>query len=106
MATFALDASVALSLCFPNDPAENTSYSRAVLRRLEEIDAIVPEIWPFEIANGIFVSSSRRKRITEPDIRDYIDLLESLPIRVERSEWLDNYGCGCKTTRSLTVATS
>jgi len=90
MAAFVLDASVAMSWCFPGDPTENTPYSRAILEHTEEADAVVPEIWPFEIANGIFVAYSKRKRISEPDIYEYIQLLESLPIRVLRGEWLRN----------------
>src|SRR5580704_4667299 len=92
MAEFVLDASVAISWCFPNDPTENTPYSRAILEQLEESDAVVPEIWPFEIANGIFVAHSKRKRITEADIHEYLQLLESLPIRVARQDWLRNIG--------------
>jgi predicted nucleic acid-binding protein len=90
MALFVLDASVAISWCFPGDPNENTPYSRAVLSRLAEDDAIVPEIWAFEIANSIFVSYSKRKRITERQIREYLDLLEALPIRVESRTMLEN----------------
>jgi predicted nucleic acid-binding protein len=46
------------------------------------------KIWAFEIANSIFVSYSRRKRITEQQIREYLDLLKALPIRVEpQSLW-------------------
>ncbi len=90
MAGLVLDASVAISWCFPNDPTENTPYSRTVLERMEEVDAIVPEVWPFEIANGIFVAYSKPKRINEADIYEYVKLLESLPIRVVRGEWLRN----------------
>jgi predicted nucleic acid-binding protein len=90
MTAFVLDASVAISWCFPNDPTENTRYSRAILEQTAEADAVVPEIWPFEIANGIFVAYSKRKRITEADISEYIRLLGSLPIRVARGEWLRN----------------
>lgn len=87
---FILDASVAISWCFPNDPTENTPYSRAILQRIEKTDVVVPEIWAFEIANAIFVSYSLRQRITEADIHEYIQLLESLPIRVVSRELLDN----------------
>jgi predicted nucleic acid-binding protein len=52
----------------------------------------VPEIWAFEIANGIFVAYSKRKRIHEADIQEYLQLLESLPIRVARGEWFRNVG--------------
>ena len=90
MAGFVLDASVAISWCFPNDPAENTPYSRAILQHPEEADVVVPEIWAFEIANGFFVACSKRKRIGEADIYEYVQLLESLPILVIRLDWLKN----------------
>src|ERR1700722_9629479 len=40
MALFVLDASVAISWCFPGDPTDNTPYSRAILKRLEVDDAV------------------------------------------------------------------
>ncbi|MGA2046280.1 MAG: type II toxin-antitoxin system VapC family toxin [Terracidiphilus sp.] len=82
MAEFVLDASVAISWCFPGDPMENTPYSRRVLEALVVHDAIVPEIWAFEIANNIFVSHNRRKRINEQQVEEYLTLLKALPIRV------------------------
>jgi predicted nucleic acid-binding protein len=39
MAAFVLDASVAISWRFPGDPAEDTPYSRRVLKQLVENDA-------------------------------------------------------------------
>jgi hypothetical protein len=88
MTRFVFDTSIAISWCFPGDPTENRPYSRAILQRLVVDDAVVPEIWPFEIANSIFVSFSRRNRITESQIREYLDLLKALPIRVEaQSLW-------------------
>jgi predicted nucleic acid-binding protein len=50
----------------------------------------VPEIWAFEIANAIFVSHTKRKRITEQQIQEYLSLLKTLPIRVEPQDlWLN-----------------
>jgi predicted nucleic acid-binding protein len=83
MAAFVLDAWVAVSWCFPGDPAEDTRYSRHILTLLETRDAIVPDIWPFEIANMIFVSFNKRRRITEPQIREYLERLRALPISLE-----------------------
>jgi predicted nucleic acid-binding protein len=90
MAVFVLDASVAISWCFPGDPTENTPYSRSILSRMAVADAIVPEIWAFEIANSIFVSYNRRKRITSEQIREYLTLLKALPIRVESQGMVQN----------------
>jgi len=88
MATFVLDASVAISWCFPGDPTEDTPYSRRILKELVANDAIVPEIWAFEVANSIFVSFSKRGRITDQQIAEYLSLLKALPIRVEsRNLW-------------------
>ena len=90
MAAFVLDASVAISWCFPGDPSEDTPYSRRVLKELVANDAIVPEIWAFEIANNIFVSYSKRKRISEQQTTEYLSLLRALPIRVEAQSLWEN----------------
>ena len=88
MPMFILDASNAVSRCVPGDPTEDTPYSRIILNRLAIDDAVVPVIWAFEIGNSIFVSCNWRKRITEHQIREYLDLLKALPIHVEtQSVW-------------------
>jgi predicted nucleic acid-binding protein len=90
MAEFVLDASVAVSWCFPGDPAENTAYSRRILSMLTTEEAVVPEIWAFEIANVLFVACNKRKRITEQQINEYLHRLKKLPIRLERNElWVN-----------------
>src|SRR5262249_30342929 len=76
----------------PGNPAEETPYSKHILKELASNDAIVPEIWPFEIANSIFVSYSKRRRITEEQIREYLALLQALPIRVEPQPVWANVG--------------
>jgi hypothetical protein len=59
-------------------------YSRRALKELASSDAIVPEIWAFEIATSICVSYRKRKRIAEQQIHEYLGLLKALPIRIER----------------------
>jgi hypothetical protein len=90
VASFVLDASVAFSWCFPDDMTEGTAYSRAVLDHLERADAVVPEVWPFEIANSIYLSFAKRKRITEAQIAEYLGALRLLPIRVEHQSIWEN----------------
>ena len=85
MAEFVLDASIAFSWCFPGDPTEDTPYSRRVLQKLATDDAVVPEVWGFEIANVIFVACNKRKRISQKQIDEYLQLLKALPIRAERN---------------------
>jgi predicted nucleic acid-binding protein len=86
MAEFVLDASVALAWCFPGDPTEDTPYSRRILAKLSTDDAVVPEIWAFEIANIIFVACNKRKRINQRQIDEYLQRLKALPIRVEYAD--------------------
>src|SRR5271165_4603312 len=92
MEAFILDASVAISWCFPHDPTEATAYSGSVLDLLENAVAVVPEIWAYEIANNMFVSFAIRKRISEVQVKEYMELLGSLPIRLERTELNDIIG--------------
>ena len=61
MTAFVLDASVAVSWCFPGDPEEDTRYSRHILTLLATHDAVVAEIWAFEITNSISFPSTSAK---------------------------------------------
>ncbi len=60
MSAFVLDASYSLTWCFPDRATPNTD---ATLKRMEgRIDrAIVPGIWPLEIANALGKGVSRSK---------------------------------------------
>ena len=57
--TIVVDASVAVSWCFPD---EDDVYANRVLDLLKEVDAVVPAIWAVEIANAM-VNGHRRARI-------------------------------------------
>lgn len=86
MAEFVLDASVAFSWCFPGDPTEDTPYSRRILSKLEMDDAIVAGVWAFEIANVIFIAFTKRKRVDQQQIDEYLTRLRALPIRTEHND--------------------
>lgn len=77
-----LDASIACSWCFPNDPSENTELSRHTLELLSSSNALVPELWAFEIAN-ILTKAIRRQRATMHQASEFISILRRLPIQVE-----------------------
>lgn len=68
---------------------EATPYSRAVLASLQTTYAVVPSLWPFEIANGL-ASAERRKRINRVQTEEFLETLRKLPIHAERREsvWL------------------
>jgi predicted nucleic acid-binding protein len=75
-----------MSWCFAD---EATSHSRAVLASLETTYAVVPALWPFEVAN-VLALAERRQRITSEGITEFLERLRRLPIQVERREalWL------------------
>ena len=78
-ASFVLDNSVAMSWCFKD---ETNPYADAILQRLVNERAIVPPIWPLEVANVLLVAE-RRRRIRRSDGVRFLSLLAQLPISVD-----------------------
>ncbi len=76
---FVLDNSVTMSWCFPD---ENDPYARDVLKAMPTSAAVVPTLWPLEVANVLLVGE-RRGRITQADVAAFVALLEGLPIRID-----------------------
>ena len=79
MNRFVLDASVAAAWFF-EDEAE--AYTAAVLESLTDWEAVVPSLWPLEVANVLLVAE-RRKRCSEAEAVRFVELLESLPITTD-----------------------
>jgi predicted nucleic acid-binding protein len=77
--TFVLDASVALAWCLTD---EATDYTERILDLLRSSDAVVPLIWPLEIAN-VLVVSERRRRLTADQTAAFVATLQDLPIRID-----------------------
>jgi predicted nucleic acid-binding protein len=71
-----IDASVALAWCFPDEASE---YADGVLVGLDGRTAMVPAIWSAEITNALLVGE-RRKRIRQPEVRRFLELLKGLSI--------------------------
>ena len=76
---FVIDASVALGWCFDD---EASTYADSILERLTIEDALVPAVWPFEVANGLR-SAERRGRVRRGEIGRLRRLLLGLPISVD-----------------------
>jgi predicted nucleic acid-binding protein len=74
-----LDASITLAWCFED---QATPLSQAVLEQLADDRALVPELWPFAVAN-VLALAGRRGRITHAQTVRFIQLIEQLPITVE-----------------------
>jgi predicted nucleic acid-binding protein len=74
-----IDASVALSWCFPE---ERSSYGDKVLLALRSKKAIVPSLWRIELANALLVGE-RRGRLTPANRASFLDLLLDLPVSMD-----------------------
>ncbi|MGH7901799.1 MAG: type II toxin-antitoxin system VapC family toxin [Thermodesulfobacteriota bacterium] len=79
---FIIDNSVVMSWCFKD---ESNKYADIVLDNLQKSSAVVPPVWPLEVANVLLVAE-RRKRLTEADSMRFLTLLNQLPITVEEGE--------------------
>ena len=75
---FVIDASVTMAWCFAD---EATAGTESVLDQFRQDEAVVPAIWPLEIANVMLVAE-RRQRLTEAQASRFLDLLQQLPIHV------------------------
>jgi predicted nucleic acid-binding protein len=76
---FILDCSVTMAWYFKD---EANAYAKAVRRSLIGVDAVVPGLWPLEVAN-ILVLGERRQRSTEAEASKWLRYLQMLPIRVD-----------------------
>jgi predicted nucleic acid-binding protein len=68
-----------MAWCFGD---EATPYSESVLGALARGEAIVPPVWPLEVANVLLVGE-RKKRLTPAQSLRFVELLQSLPITLD-----------------------
>jgi predicted nucleic acid-binding protein len=83
---FVLDDSMTLSWAFEG---ESTPFTVAVLRSLEIVQAVVPALWPFEVAN-VLRTAERRGRMDARAQVAFLERLRMLPIMIEHrpAVWL------------------
>jgi predicted nucleic acid-binding protein len=75
-----LDASVTLAWCFPE---ESTPSTESILDLLANGgDAVVPPVWPFEVANALLAGETR-KRITAAQVTSVLQRIADLPISID-----------------------
>jgi predicted nucleic acid-binding protein len=83
---FVLDVSVTMAWCFED---EATPETWEILDRLQDEGAVVPALWPLEVAN-VLLLAERRNRTTAAHAGAFIEQLLRLPIRVEQFAAGDN----------------
>lgn len=76
---FVLDGSVTMAWYFKD---EMNAYADAVRDSLAEGQAVVPSLWPLEVANTV-VMGERRKRSTPAQAVTWLGFLAALPIIVD-----------------------
>jgi predicted nucleic acid-binding protein len=78
--SFLLDASFALSWFFDD---EFSSYSASIAEIMSRSQALVPIVWPLEMANG-FLTAFRRGRLSETKAPALIGALDRLGVDIDR----------------------
>ena len=76
---FVLDASVTVCWAFED---ETDVYAESVGDALPDAKALVPSLWPLEVANAL-LAGERRGRITEARVTQFLALLHSQPIALD-----------------------
>jgi predicted nucleic acid-binding protein len=76
---FVLDNSIVMAWSFADEVDE---YADAVLDRLTSTRAVVPVLWPLEVANALLMGE-RRKRSTEAESIKWTAILSTLPIVID-----------------------
>jgi len=96
-----IDASVTLAWCFQD---ETTPFTAAVFRRVEDRGAVVPSIWPLEVANSVLMGR-RRNRLSSDEASTFLALLSALPVRVDFISVLDIWSAtvGLADAQQITV---
>jgi len=79
MSGLVVDASVALSWCYPD---ERSDYAYRVLDELERQKGFVPGLWTLEIANALLVGE-RRLRLSAADVSRFLKLVKEVSFSVD-----------------------
>ncbi|MGI9147965.1 MAG: type II toxin-antitoxin system VapC family toxin [Chloroflexota bacterium] len=97
---FVLDASVALSWCFEDEP---TSETEAILDRFDSDHALVPTVWGLEVANAL-LTAERHQRLQVAEATHFSALLLELSISVVPMDLGHTFGAvlGLARTHGLT----
>jgi predicted nucleic acid-binding protein len=70
-----------MTWCFED---KSSSHTDAVLENFVNTKAIVPTIWPLEVAN-VLLMAQQKKRITELHAASFVEALMTLPITIDPS---------------------
>ncbi len=80
MTRFVLDASTALTWCFPDEHAADAQHALDLLK--QDAEAVAPSFWPVEVLNGLLMAE-RRKRMTQELAAVFLRDVEKLPVHLD-----------------------
>ena len=84
--SFVVDSSVALSWCFAD---EHTPAALALLERVGEAGAVVPQHWSAEVLNGLMMAERRQRIDTR---RRLADFPRDLPLAIDPETTVQLWG--------------
>ena len=90
MSDLVLDASLALQWFLEDEVGRE--YSLKVLGHLAGNRAVMPQLWFYQVGNGLLMAC-RRKRISAEQIDGFLTRLKNLPIDTTREDRDDILGC-------------
>ena len=79
MSGLVLDASSVLAWCFEDEAGASAD---ALIDQVVALGAIVPAIWPLEVANALVVAE-RKARIAPEESVAFIEMIRQLPVAVD-----------------------
>lgn len=82
MKGFVLDNSVSMRWLLASENTEDQKYAESVLASMEEVDALVPNLWHLEAVN-VLLGAERRGDLKSIETERFISQLEMLPIHVD-----------------------
>lgn len=88
MNAFVLDCSATMTWCFEDEASGD---SDRLLHTLIDAEAVVPAIWALEVVNVITLAR-KAGRIDEAGAREFLRLLESMPITVDETSLAVAFG--------------
>ena len=94
--SYVLDCSVAIAWVIPD---ETSAHTDALLAELAGGIAVVPQVWPLEVANMLLVAG-RRGRITDAETERALKDLSSLPIEVDELTYENAFGATMSVARA------
>ncbi|PHS38239.1 MAG: VapC toxin family PIN domain ribonuclease [Robiginitomaculum sp.] len=78
MSGFVLDCSVAIAWCIEDEATPQTD---ALLERIRDFGAYVPQLWGYEFTN-VMLQANKRERLTDTQLFTIFELFENLPITI------------------------